>query len=356
MGGKAFANELLTPRMPPSVYHDLRQKCLSVLSALYIHVASPADSPEKSSHGDIDILVSSPLDPVHPPTPAVLATALSAVKTINLGPLKSFAVPYPDKPGIFVQVDVEISKPGLFDWELFHASYGDLWNILGTSIRSFGLTANNRGLHGRIREIEAIERKHSLLFLTCEPAAVLSFLGLDVAEYRAGWTRVEDMFAFLARNRFMTKEVYVRRELKANDRKRMTSRDLYRRFVEDWMPGWDDAGGHGGAAVAAILPPREGKNDEEWEDIRKARRTAVLQEALDRFGKRAEYDEKMVEWKAKCKQSLGKSEGREGRKMRAIEEAEYTDAWIDFLKSSSLEQGTTGRVTKSTKRNKPRTT
>ncbi|MCJ1270512.1 hypothetical protein MMC22_010409 [Lobaria immixta] len=334
MGGKAFANELPklpTPRMPPSVYFHFRQKCLSVLSALYVHVASPADCPEKSSHGDIDILVSSPLDPAHPPTPAVLATTLCAVKTINSGPVKSFAVPYPDEPGKFVQVDVKVCGPALFDWELFHNSYGDLWNILGTSIRSFGLTVNHRGLHVRIREIEAVERKQSLLFLTCEPDAVLRFVGLDLAEYRDGWTRVEDMFAFLVRSRFSTKEAYVRRELKANDRKRMAGREIYRRFVEDWMPVWDDGRGRGGS----VYPPKEGEDDEEWEETRKPRRTAVLQEALNRFGKQAEYDAKVAEWKAKRKQWLGKSEGREDRKIRAVEEAEYADAWIDYLKSSS---------------------
>lgn len=332
MGGKAFANEspeLPTPRMPPFVYHHLRQKYISILSAFYLHVGSPTESPEKSSHGDIDILVSSPRDPIHPPAPAVLTTALSAVKTINSGSIKSFAVPYPDEPGVFVQVDVGVCKPALFEWELFHTSYGDLWNILGTAIRSFGLTANDRGLHVRIREIEAVERKQSLVFLTCEPEAVLRFLGLDVAEYRAGWTRVEDMFAFLVRNRFMTKEAYVRRELKCNDRKRMLQRDVYRRFIDDWMPGWDEGSGGG-----AVHLQKEGGDDNEWEGIRKARRIAVLQEALDQFGKRPEYDAKMVEWRAKRKQWLDKSERREDRKIRAVEEAEYADAWIQFLTSS----------------------
>lgn len=158
---------------------------------------------------------------------------------------------------------------------------------------------------------------------------MLRFLGLDVAEYRAGWTTVEDMFAFLSGNRFMTKEAYVRRDLKGNDRKRMAGRDIYRRFVDDWMPGW---GYRGGAAMFQ----QKGKEDaEEWEDIRKAQRTAVLQEALDRFGKRAEYDKKLAEWMTKRKQWLDKSEGREDRKIRAVEEAKYADAWINFLKSSS---------------------
>lgn len=349
MGGKAFANgpsKLPTPRMPPFVYHHLRQKYLSILSALYGHVDSPAEVPEKSSHGDIDILVSSPRDPAHPPTTAFLVTTLSAVKAIDSETLKSFAVPYPDEPGVFVQVDVQIcTTPSLFGWQLFHTSYGDLWNILGTSIRSFGLTANENGLHVRIPEMEADERAKSLLFLTSEPDAVLRFVSLNVAEYRAGWTNVEDMFAFLARNRFMTKEAYVPRELKANDRKRLGKRDIYRRFVQDWVPSWEECGG------AADFPQKEGEDDKERNEIQKARRTALLQEALDRFGKRDEYDAKVCEWMEKRKESLGKSDGREDRKMRAVEETKYANAWIDFLKSSSsMEQGTVALHTSRTKK------
>lgn len=335
MGGNAFANApfyLYTPDMPQSVYDYLCRQYVSILTELYMYVASPADTPGKSSHGTIDILVSSPVDSGHPPTLAVVATTLSAFHVINWGTVKSFAVLYPDVTGVFVQLDVQVCSPALFDWQLCYHSYGDLWNILGTSISSVGLTANHRGLHLRIREIEAIERKSSHLFLTCHPDTVLRFVGLNVAEYHAGWNKVEDMFAFLARNRFMTKEAYVRRELKANDRNRL--RDVYRQFVEDWMPGWDDGGG-GRSGGGAVRPQKEGEKDE-WKDSRRAQRRAVLQEALYRFGKRNEYDAKIVAWTVKRKQWLqGLSEGREDRKMQAVEDAEYADAWIDFLKCSS---------------------
>lgn len=255
---------------------------------------SPPDFPEKSSHGDIDILVSSPLDPAHPPTPAVLATALSAVKTFSQGPMQFFAVPSPDQLGQYVQVDVQVCSPALFDWEVFHASYGDFWNILGTAVNGLGLITNNRGLHLRVGQIGAIERKkrkltkserkESLLFLTCEPDAVLRFLGLDVAEYRAGWITAGGLFAFLARNRFMTKQAYVE-----GVPKRLAQREMYRRFVFGWMRHWSYQG-----ATTMYQQTRE-EDVKQWKHIREAQQTAVLQEALDRFGKRAEYDQKMAE-------------------------------------------------------------
>lgn len=64
-------------------------------------------------------------------------------------------------------------------WELFHHAFGDLWNLLGTTIRPFGLTANENGLHVRIEEIEALDRKKSMIFLTKDPWEVCDLLRLD---------------------------------------------------------------------------------------------------------------------------------------------------------------------------------
>lgn len=315
MGGKAFAHllpPLRTPRMPTTAYLPLRAKCLSILSTLYKQVASPADEPEKTSYGDIDILVADPFDQQHPPTRESIATTLSATQSLPSGPLISFAVPYPDRPGDFVQVDVQRCTAAIFPWHVFHESYGDLWNILGTSIRRFGLTANDKGLHVRVAEIETDQRKKSLLFLTCEPDDVLRFLRLDVQAYRNGWERVDDMFSFLARGRFMRREAYMRQDLKANDRKRVAMRNCYRRFVEEWVPRWDADG-------------EQGKGEA---------REAVLEEALDLFGKRAEYEEKVAAWRAQQKELARGLEGREERKARALADAVYADAWIKFLELS----------------------
>ena len=64
-------------------------------------------------------------------------------------------------------------------WQLFHHAFGDLWNLLGTTIRRFGLTANEKGLQVRIEEIEHLDRKKSMIFLTKDPREVLQLLGLD---------------------------------------------------------------------------------------------------------------------------------------------------------------------------------
>ena len=51
--------------------------------------------------------------------------------------------------------------------------------MLGTTIRPFGLTANAKGLHVRIEEIELLDRKRSTIYLTKDPREVCQLLGLD---------------------------------------------------------------------------------------------------------------------------------------------------------------------------------
>lgn len=210
-------------------------------------------------------------------------------------------------------MDVQLVKSEeLFEWQLFHTSYGDFWNILGTAIRPFGLTANERGLFLRISEIEDADKNRSLVFLCSEPDAVLMFCtGMDVDEYNRGWKSVGDMFEWLSRGRFMRKESFVRSRLKANDRKRIGQREVYRRFVEECVPGWTERN-------------PEGRNELDT-------REGVLEEALQLFGKREDYERKIEEWRTEL---LNAPIKRELRKLRIMEEVEYADAWINFLREA----------------------
>ncbi|KAI4175568.1 MAG: hypothetical protein LQ343_001559 [Gyalolechia ehrenbergii] len=219
MGGKTFATghePLPTPR--------LLSQFLAQLASFFEQVAAPVEAPEKTSFGDVDIIVSQPK--VLPFHPEQIATALNAKRTMSSHPLYSFAVPYPDLDGSFVQLDIQLCKAKDFDWEVFHKSHGDLWNLLGSSIRPFGLTANNIGLHLRIPEIERSDRKRALIFLTADPTTVLDFLQLDKEPYWQTFDTVDDTFEFACSTRFFRAAAYVKHGLKANDRKRMAQRDL----------------------------------------------------------------------------------------------------------------------------------
>lgn len=192
--------------------------------------------------------------------------------------------------------------------------------MLGTAIRPFGLTATDKGLHLRVAEIEHVDRKRSLVFLTADPTRTLRFLGLDPELYGCGFASEELLFAFLVGSRFMRRGPFARAQLKANDRKRMRERALYRRFVEDWLPTW-----RGDCAVDGKGEEGEGGREEELT------REQVLDEALDTFGKRVEYEARLESWRTERRGLVEKWEGRERRKAKAMADAEYADAWIRFI-------------------------
>lgn len=300
--------------MPPKVYWSLRDHYLSLLSALYAKVATPVEAPSKASYGDIDILVSQPISISI--TTESLAQTLAAERTFTTSgsATSSFAVPYPEFPDNYVQIDVHVCPPSTFHWQVFQQSHGDLWNLLGTTIRPFGLTANDVGLHLRIAEIEELNRKRSLIFLTNEPDAVLNLLCLSVEKYQHSFESTEAMYEYVVGCRFFRGETYTRGDLKANDRKRLAQRELYRHFVDVWLP-----------------------ENEYWIRMQMGRvptltRDDVADVVLDRYGKWREYEDRIQEWREERAGLLAKQAGRQNRKAEALELEEYANAWIEWLK------------------------
>ncbi|KAL9031931.1 MAG: hypothetical protein Q9196_000065 [Gyalolechia fulgens] len=304
--------------MPRAIYRSLLSQFLTQLSDFFNRVAAPVEAPEKTTFGDIDIIVSEPKAlPFHPEQ---IATALNAKRTISSNPLYSFAIPYPDLEGSFVQLDIQLCKVKDFDWEVFHKSHGDLWNLLGSSIRPFGLTANNTGLHLRIPEIEESDRKKALIFLTADPNTVLDFLQLDRKWYWQNFDTVDDMFEFACSTRFFRAAAYVKDGMKANDRKRMAQRDLYRRFVDEFVPN-------------------RNTGSKDCDNDAGLTRQEVFEEALTGFGKRDEFEARIKAWRKEREELSHKQGTREWRKAEATEAEAYANAWIDATKSKARNTG-----------------
>ncbi|KAL9071020.1 MAG: hypothetical protein Q9161_004520 [Pseudevernia consocians] len=299
--------------MPPDIYFLLRDHYLQLLSSFYTQIATPIEAPKKASYGDIDIIVSLPK--CTSTSAEFLVKVLGAVRIITIpgSPLTSFALPYPNLQNNYIQLDLHLCPPKTFHWQLFHQSHGDLWNLLGTTIRPSGLTANDVGLHVRIEEIEDLDRKRALLFLTCDPDAVLDFLGLDTDAYKRPFESVESMYRYVCECRFFSDERYVRGERKANDRKRMAQRELYRAFIQDWLP-----------ENAHLVGQQKEKNA-------LISRGSVLEESLNRFGKREEYEKRVEEGRKEREELLIKQERRQKRKADAAELDEYASAWMRWL-------------------------
>ncbi|KAM0744454.1 hypothetical protein ACQRIT_000087 [Beauveria bassiana] len=331
MGGSAFsvgANPLRTPRMLPGLYHAQKQRCRTLLRQLYVHVDSPIDGPAKADFGDIDFLVyqrkpEAPPAPPHiddtkPGTELIgeLATLLGAKRTIIAdGAASNLAIPWPadadeqvsqdavaaaaaaaaavEDPK-YIQVDVRIS-PSLEShaWMLFKHAHGDIWNLVGSLVRPYGLTIDDRGMFLRVPEIEAVYKTRAKVHLTSDPARVLNFLGLPrTADHARTWVDapfpdLDAMYEYVALCRMMyitpsatgppnqanhdeghnlLKDV---QNLKHNDRQRMRQRPGFRRWIEEFIPRCR----------------REGRFAVQTTD-----RGKITEEALEEFGVRDEFD------------------------------------------------------------------
>ncbi|KAF2753929.1 hypothetical protein EJ05DRAFT_479954 [Pseudovirgaria hyperparasitica] len=273
MGGQLFCsgpNALNVPRLAPDLYQKLKAQYTDLLRQYYSKVTTPVEAPGKASHGDIDMMVASPLHDLAPPT---LAAILDAARHSTSGPTTSFAVPHPEDPTGHVQLDVHVCVPEHLAWEAFEHSYGDLWQIIGVCIRPLGLTTTNKGFFLRIPELEHTDRKGSLIFLTEEPSEALQFLGLDAAAYETGFATEEDLFAWIVDAGFFGVEELSTRD-NAKDRQRRAKREMFVRFVDEF--------------VGARMGQLRVSPGPEWT------RDAVLARGLERFGRREEYDTKMA--------------------------------------------------------------
>ncbi|KAI1133188.1 hypothetical protein F5Y10DRAFT_229604 [Nemania abortiva] len=312
MGGQAFASDpdpLFTPRMKPHVYRAVRDRCQEKLRDLFIVVATPIEGPAKASFGDIDLFVAWERKDVFPPSgPApdsasnkspkdAVCRALGAIRWMSTGShIVTMAIPWPedfpysdveskiepktepssdvsmndiegerkdgeDDPKIpYIQVDIHICQSLTYlQWMLFKHAHGDLWNLLGSTTRPFGLTIDEVGLYIRIPEIEEFNKKQAKVLLSMDPSEILHFIGLKFGEkeWEEPFASDEDMFEYAATCRLFcvkTKDPEAeadeegetaeadKKKLKANDRRRIKSRPLFKKWIEEFIPACRDAG------------------------------------------------------------------------------------------------------------------
>lgn len=333
MGGQAFASgpePLYTPRMPSAFYRHVRDHCHRVLRQIFICVATPIEAPSKKDYGDIDIFLAwersktfpsnttseslqgLPKDPLE-----AAAHLLDARKTLKGEPGSlMLAIPWPEELDSgedgesaeprFIQVDLHYYKSlDTLQWMLFKHAHGDLWNILGATIRPFGLTIDHIGLYLRIPEIEDNDRKKAKIFLSQDPAIVLDFLGLecDGTKWEVPFSTFDDVFEYAATSRFFwvrpkdedspehekqTGGQTERDKLKSNDRRRMNQRILFREWVDEFIPRCREQG--------RFMEPRMARSE-------------VRDEAFARFpGVKGDYSTRLLEWRIqRQKESLWKN-------------------------------------------------
>ncbi|KAF2140331.1 uncharacterized protein K452DRAFT_253107 [Aplosporella prunicola CBS 121167] len=273
MGGHAFEKlGISTPRISTHVYKDLASKYLEVLASFFQRVTCSHEPPNKDSHGDVDLLVEGPHLGV---SSEHLAEVLDAKVHVTNGTVTSYAVLHPDDPSAYVQLDVQVCREGFLEWQQFMTSYGDVSQILGVVHRSLGLSSTDKGLHVRIPEMEAKNRKASMVYLSHDPEEVMKFLGLNPSLFHSGFDSEAEIYRWIASGRFFNRNALETHghhppEENSNDRTRRMKRGMYRRFVEGWMMDNPHAG-----------------SDCHWD------RDSVLLEAIKNFAREEEYQTKL---------------------------------------------------------------
>jgi len=268
--------------MSHETYSHLLSKVQEVLTRFYAYVGAPPEAPSKQDHGDIDIIVATTLRAFEAEE---LQGALGAVAKAGNGVTKSYCIPLTDDE-TFAQIDVHrVWDPSMLNLEIFMASYGDMQQLLGLLQRPLGLTTNDRGLHLRVREVEEMNRKASMIFLTYDVGEMLGFLGLDVGKWERGFKSDDEVFEWCLRGRFWGEKVVTdvlggrHREtadgvgMHSNDRQRMRKRSMFRACVEEFIPQHQDL----------------------WMGKRDWTRKEVLEEALKCFEIKEIYAKKMDE-------------------------------------------------------------
>ncbi|KAL2269892.1 hypothetical protein VTJ83DRAFT_2076 [Remersonia thermophila] len=294
MGGSAFSslpNAPYTPRMPPEVYRQVVSACGAALRDLFVCVATPIEAPAKRDYGDIDMLVALERRVLFPrahedATPRQPRELMSSIQSVLgaeyalIGPSgcsANLAIPWPsdlDKQaedigtgsgggGVedshrggekkYIQVDIRVCPDvNNLCWILYRHAHGDLWNIIGSTIRPYGLTVDEEALWLRIPEVEKFDRKKAKVLLSQDPAEILHFLGMKVHGYwDAPFESVDALFEYATSCRlFCVKETpgddgddvgmiggeEGRKKLKSNDRRRMAQRSIFRSWVNEYIP------------------------------------------------------------------------------------------------------------------------
>ena len=323
MGGNAFA-EHSTPRLPTHLYDRLLCRTLELLRPLYTHVGSPVPGPGKRDHGDIDIIGTGPIND-DDTTREKISTLLHAVKSIGHKPSISYLIPLspsdvaevsppdailPLHKTHFVQIDIHITPSlSIYNWLLFTHSHGDLFSLLGSVIRPFGLTITDTGVYIRVAEMEAAgEGKRARVPVTdCPRRCWTEILGLsDWESYHSSrrWPALENMYATVAQCRFFMFSSFQKEgALKSNDRQRMRTRAAFRGFVEEWLPN---------------LRREEPDYVERGNEIT---REMVWEEVMERFeGVREDADRTLELWRRQQKKIRVNRQRRNLRKLLADEE------------------------------------
>ena len=195
MGGSSFNFEthgFTTSRMSKPQYNAVSQYILPLLKLYFRTVAIPPEAPDKTTFGDVDVMVCKPID-LHPHD-AILQICSRALgdrcKMFIFGlPTTNIAITLED---IIVQVDVHV-VPSEEMWSLDYwmHSWGDMGMIMSSIIKAWGLRlSSSRGFWVDVPGV-------GIFALSRDMERIAHFLGLDWERYQLGFESIDELFEWM---------------------------------------------------------------------------------------------------------------------------------------------------------------
>lgn len=356
MGGSAFRSKLAQQafsRLPTPVYQALKERYLPRLSQLYNYVAVPHETPEKATHGDLDILVAEPKSTVlcHAEFATTSndseSTEAAKLKYISHETLKdvlgarhviecsanrtsNYAVPValgewdafrhgederharkqaPDGE-IYYQVDIHPCEDvGEFNRIKFFHAYGDMGMILGVLARNIGFYLGQNGLR-------IADPPHPHFELTTDFDEVLSVLGLSKERFEQGFKTKVEVFEWAATMKGFDPRFF--KHSGVGFTKVKPQRTMYTEFVH-WVGARQFE-----APTASHTEDNGNRDHEKWAE-------KLREEALARFGK-------TTEWNALIASRVHKE------RCRKVFSSEKVREWLGDDKESWRDLGQTMKV------------
>ncbi|KAG5654303.1 hypothetical protein H0H81_004722 [Sphagnurus paluster] len=302
MGGNAFATILRPgsfPRMPPAVYTALKAQLLPKIQSLYECAAVPREAPEKTSHGDLDFIVSTPrINVVDGGEPLVRVNVAhdivqKAIGAQYVNPLEgnrtsNFAVPVargewkalghgkeedaaveavPDGK-IFYQVDINVcASKTEFERVVFFHGYGDLGMIMSMLAKNVGLNLGEKGLR-------LPNQPHPPIELTESMEEIAQFMGWSMDAWNAGFKTKLEAFEWALTTPFFNPRTF--RLQGEGIRKVAEDRTMYAEFTR-WV-----------STKASIINPVY--HDEDPKLSEEQKRVAFRERVLVHFNKKEMFD------------------------------------------------------------------
>ena len=218
MGRSALEEQLA--RLSRAEYVDIVEELRDRLKLTYYgYVEPPRSLPDKTSFGDVDLIVSEPRDTLN------LRRDLCSKKDLVNGDTLSFE--YKGN-----QIDLLRAAASAIELTRFGRDFCDIGMIVGMLVRGLGLKFGQNGLM-------VVIGAHKLELSSSLPH-ILRLLDLDIEIWRAGFQTEEEAFAFVTSSKYFDPRFFERESLgvegydawNSHTRRRMKHRPMFSRFVD----------------------------------------------------------------------------------------------------------------------------